>query len=104
MPKPEIAQLCFEALITKLEQTQPISKLPKQVGHTMMLFRSLYPQLSGYFEECSVQPNDWIQGWLQFLLARELPMASLLRLWDTYFAEGHTSLHMYAHSADHTLG
>ena len=95
MPKPELALLCFEALLNKLEHTQPFSRLPKQVGHTMMLFRSLYPQLSSYFEESGVQPNDWIQRWLQFLLARELPMPSLLRLWDTYFAEG-ISLHMYA--------
>jgi hypothetical protein len=49
-----------------------------------------------HFEEEEVQPNDWAQSWLQWVLSRELPLSSLVRLWDTYLScdEG-LELHLY---------
>ena len=51
-------------------------------------------------EQCS--GGEWLQSWLQFLLARDLPLPCLLRLWDSYFAytasHGHEAtlqLHIY---------
>lgn len=35
-----------------------------------------------------MEPNDWAVNWIRFSLARNLPVGSLLRLWDTYFASG----------------
>ncbi|KAJ1499024.1 hypothetical protein HMI56_004626, partial [Coelomomyces lativittatus] len=40
-----------------------------------------------YFDEEEVDAKDWIVSWLQFVLAKELPLECLLRLWDTYFSE-----------------
>lgn len=30
--------------------------------------------------------RGWLASWWQFLLARDLPLPCLMRLWDTYFA------------------
>lgn len=81
-----------------------------------MFFQHMLPELFSYFEDEEVGPNDWAVSWirvlgilcpwwknspthllmLQYLLAKELPMDCLLRLWDTYFssAEG-LGLHLY---------
>ena len=44
----------------------------------------------------------WVSSWLQFLLARDLPLPCVLRLWDSYFAyhashgrEATLQLHIY---------
>jgi hypothetical protein len=49
-----------------------------------------------HFEEEEVQPSEWAQSWLRWLLSKELPLSSVIRLWDTYFSanEG-LDLHMY---------
>jgi hypothetical protein len=88
----------------------------------MMFFQQMLPELFTYFEDEEVGPNDWAVSWIrvrtctaahaartrrtrthmthsgytQFLLAKELPMDCVLRLWDTYFscAEG-LGLHLY---------
>jgi hypothetical protein len=47
-----------------------------------------------YFDEEEVNPNDWVMSWCQWLLAKELPLECVLRLWDTYLADG-LQLHLY---------
>ena len=55
----------------------------------MTLLRHVLPEVYVYFEHngfaCDGSP-PWLNSWLQFLLARELPIESLLALWDCYFA------------------
>eukprot|EP00166_Cyanidium_caldarium_P003774 ctg_3666.g563 len=54
-----------------------------------MLFRTLLPDLADFFESEDIDPKRWLHVWLQGLFARgELPMASVLRLWDVYLACG----------------
>jgi len=49
-----------------------------------------------YFEEEEIDANAWIPSWLRFLLARELHLNSVLRLWDTYFScQESLELHTY---------
>jgi hypothetical protein len=41
-------------------------------------------------------PNEWAYSWMKNLLANELPLECVLRLWDTYFAGADGfDLHMY---------
>jgi hypothetical protein len=94
--KEDLTFLCFEALVHKIGTALPVQKIPHKVGQLMMLIRSILPQLSGHLEEEGIQPNDWAQSWLQFLLSRELPLPSVLRLWDTYFSAPQSlQLHLY---------
>jgi hypothetical protein len=49
-----------------------------------------------YFEEEDLDLNAWAASWLSGLLARELPLKCLLRLWDTYLADAQLfSLHVF---------
>jgi len=50
-----------------------------------------------YFEEEDIDINEWAVSWLSSLLARELPLKCLVRLWDVYFADETQSfsLHLY---------
>ena len=88
---------CFASLMKYLEGSvlDPDS-LNERLANFMMLFRSTQPELVNYFEEEELYPNEWAPSWLQFLLARELPLACILRLLDTYFTnENFLDLHMY---------
>ena len=49
--------------------------------------RHTLPDLYFYFEEEQCSGGMWLFSWLQFLLARELPLPCVLRLWDTYLAD-----------------
>jgi hypothetical protein len=43
-----------------------------------------------------VDPSRWLQSWLQFMLSVELPLPSLLRLWDFYFSDDEcVHMHMF---------
>ena len=55
-----------------------------------------------FLEEEQCSGGAWLASWLQFLLARDLPLPCLLRLWDTYFSyhashgrEATLQLHIY---------
>jgi len=93
--EPEIFWSC-EALMKKLEHHFAEDSITDKLSRFIMYLRSLYPALFNYFEEQELSPNDWAPSWLQYLLARELPLECTLRLWDTYFAgpEG-LDLHIY---------
>eukprot|EP00004_Rigifila_ramosa_P013172 TRINITY_DN2901_c0_g1_i2.p1 TRINITY_DN2901_c0_g1~~TRINITY_DN2901_c0_g1_i2.p1 ORF type:complete len:294 (-),score=77.64 TRINITY_DN2901_c0_g1_i2:34-855(-) len=86
----------LQRLMAIVDDTFSAQNLTRRVAHFMMLFRSLLPELYNHFDEEEVKPHEWAVSWLRFLLARELPMACTLRLWDTYFAsrEG-VELHLH---------
>ncbi len=66
--------------------------------HTHMRIHThlLLARSSSHLEEEGIQPNDWAQSWLRYLLSRELPLVSLLRLWDTFFStDMGLDLHIY---------
>ncbi len=60
------------------------------------LFRSLLPQLFAHLQRLFIDTTRWLPSWLQFLLSVELPLQSLLRLWDYYFAGDEcVQMHMF---------
>lgn len=71
----------------------------------MTLFRTSLPELHAYFETEEVDVLAVATSWLQHLLAREMQMHDLMRLWgtfgfcltiDTYFAVPDLlDLHLY---------
>lgn len=97
MKKESSAFFCLHGLIKKMEEEGFSRENEAQnVSTFMMFFQQMLPELFTYFEDEEVGPNDWAVSWIRFLLAKELPMDCVLRLWDTYFscAEG-LGLHLY---------
>lgn len=86
---------CFCALMKKIEQEFTVDSIQNKSARFMMYFRSVQPELYNHFEEEEINSNDWATSWLQYLLACELPLDCVLRLWDTYFAEPGLELHLY---------
>eukprot|EP00871_Galdieria_phlegrea_P002098 jgi/Galph1/288/GphlegSOOS_G5093.1 len=87
---------CFQALMRKHEVVRSSKFHNSTVANFMMLFRTLQSELCEFFESEELEPSDWVPGWIRNLLARELPMDCVLRLWDTYFAaEEGLGLHCY---------
>lgn len=85
---------CYSALMKKIEQESAVDSIQNKSARFMMYFRSVQPELYSHFEEEEINSNDWATSWLQYLLACELPLDCVLRLWDTYFAVG-LELHIY---------
>lgn len=59
--------------------------------HTLFLtlFRTLLPDLYAHFEDEDVisdNNSSWSYLWITGLLAKELPIECVARLWDTYFS------------------
>ena len=62
----------------------------------LSLFRTTLPELHAYFEAEEVDLVAFATSWLQHLLARELQIDNLMRLWDTYCAVPDLlNLHLY---------
>lgn len=77
-------------------RTSSIHPAQANLSRFILLLRVVLPDLYALFDEVEIDSRAWAAGWLSHLLAGELPLASLLRLWDSYFAspEG-VSLHPY---------
>lgn len=58
--------------------------LPQRVSLFMTLFRTSLPELHAYFETEEVDVLAVATSWLQHLLAREMQMDDLMRLWGMY--------------------
>jgi len=87
---------CFEAFMNKILPRFPIGlELNQSVGKLMTLFRSTQIDLYRYFEQEEVEPNDWANPWIRYMLSRELPMNFVCRLYDQYFATDDFDLHYY---------
>ena len=82
------AFFCFQELMGRLLREKLLTfEGCKRTSVTFMtLFRHTLPDLYFFFEEAQCAGGLWLSSWLQFLLARELPLPCVLRLWDTYFA------------------
>jgi hypothetical protein len=77
---------CFEALLGRIDSRLSDEGCVELMVSFNTIFRHTLPELYRYFEDEAVKPNDWLPSWLRFLLARELPVLSVLRLWDIYLA------------------
>jgi len=82
----ELVYPCFESLYQILEQHFTKHSLEDRVSSFLMLFRILMPSLYSHLEDEEVSLNDWATQWFSSLLARQLPIPCVQRLWDTYFS------------------
>lgn len=86
----------FEKLMMLMVRHSARNPLPRQVATFLTLFRTTLPELHSYFEEEEVDIIGFATNWLQHLLAGELRIEDLMRLWDTYFAlPDFLDLHLY---------
>ena len=86
----------FEKLMALMARHSARHPLPRQVATFLTLFRTTLPELHSYFEEEEVDIIGFATNWLQHLLAGELRIEDLMRLWDTYFAlPDFLDLHLY---------
>ena len=86
----------FEKLMMLMARHSARNPLPRQVATFLTLFRTTLPELHSYFEEEEVDIIGFATNWLQHLLAGELRIEDLMRLWDTYFAlPDFLDLHLY---------
>ncbi|KAJ2786103.1 hypothetical protein H4R18_000135 [Coemansia javaensis] len=77
---------CFERLVDTLAESSQAANINKRVAQFLSYFRTLLPELYTYFEEEELDIGEWAASWLRHLLAKELPTACVLALWDVYFA------------------
>ena len=96
------AYYCFRELMKRLEWSLTFEGCKQMTVAFMTLLRHTMPELCFFLEEEQCEGGEWLASWLQFLLARDLPLPCLLRLWDTYFArtashgrEATLQLHIY---------
>jgi len=84
---------CFEALLSRLDDRLSDEGCLEVMVSFNTIFRHTLPELYRYFEDESVSAKDWLLPWLRFLLAKELPVQSVLKLWDVYFAHEQQASH-----------
>ncbi|KAM0787339.1 hypothetical protein ACM66B_003428 [Microbotryomycetes sp. NB124-2] len=77
---------CFERLMSMYEDYTSTRPLPTRMSFFLMLFRQFLPDLHAYFEEEAVDMRELASAWLQDLFAREMQIATLMRVWDVYFS------------------
>ncbi|KAJ8325193.1 hypothetical protein O5D80_006141 [Batrachochytrium dendrobatidis] len=86
----------LEKLLVQTDELLATKDLNSRLANFLMLFRILMPDLYNHFEEEEVNFRDWATSWFQYLLARELPLECVMRLWDTYFSmPSGLSLHVF---------
>ena len=76
---------CFHEFMLALEWGLTFPGHKAMFVMFMTLLRYLLPELCDYFETIDWEFH-WLESWLKFLLARELPQQTLFSLWDCYFA------------------
>lgn len=80
------AYYTFQELMKRLTWPMSFEGCKQMTVTFMTLLRHTLPELYVFFEEEHCAGGAWLTSWLQFLLARELPLQCVLRLWDTYLA------------------
>ncbi|KAJ3014057.1 UNVERIFIED_CONTAM: hypothetical protein HDU68_000450 [Siphonaria sp. JEL0065] len=87
---------CFASLMQMVEEYCSHVSMAMRLSEFLMLFRTLLPELHNHFEEEEVDFKECASSWFNYVLAKELPLECLLRLWDTYFSiPNGLNLHVY---------
>lgn len=77
--------------------------IQRQVAQLDDLIKRIHPDLHHHLLEQGVQFLQFSFRWFNNLLMRELPLRSIVRLWDSYFAENgpdeRSTLHLFVCSA-----
>lgn len=98
MPTEADAFHAFRALMQSHSHMYTDDGLKHAVADFNLIFRTVVPRLYEKFVLEEVNINHFVRKWLRGLLVHQLPRASLLRLWDSYFANWNSSaltLHPY---------
>ncbi|KAJ3241060.1 hypothetical protein HDU78_002027 [Chytriomyces hyalinus] len=96
MPTEADIYYSFIALMEMVETHYAQASMAARLSEFLMLFRTLLPDLHNHFEEEEVDFKEVATSWFEYLLAKELPLDCLLRLWDTYFSiPNGLTLHVY---------
>ncbi len=69
---------------TPVEEHNRKEPLPSRVATFLRLFRTTLPELFTYFEEEEVDVVGFASNWLQDMLANELQLNDLMRLWGEW--------------------
>ncbi|KAJ1910217.1 hypothetical protein IWQ60_010770 [Tieghemiomyces parasiticus] len=77
---------CFERIMNVLKDFSREHSIKTRVAEFITLFRRTLPGLFNYFQEEEVELSEWSSSWLHFLLTKELPLETTIRLWDYYFS------------------
>lgn len=87
----------FSSLMSTHAQLFDSNNAQMRVAEFTTALMHLYPELFDYLDAECVDMNKWALSWLRTLLARQMPRASVLRLWDEYVTESDVSsmLHPY---------
>ncbi|WVO16191.1 hypothetical protein L204_103862 [Cryptococcus depauperatus] len=75
--------LAFQSLMGRLRSFPP---LPKRLATFLAIFRLALPELYAYCEDEQVPYVQVALSWMTTLLAREMWLGDVLRLWDSYMA------------------
>lgn len=86
MPTEADAFYAFNALMQSHQHLFTDDGLREAVSEFNLMFRTLHPTLYEKFILEEVDINLFVRNWLRGLLVQQLPRRSLLRLWDSYFA------------------
>eukprot|EP00732_Lithocolla_globosa_P005492 Lithocolla_globosa_v1_NODE_5714_length_1197_cov_28.175131.p1 type:complete len:287 gc:universal NODE_5714_length_1197_cov_28.175131:861-1(-) len=105
---PTLVLLCGPFVHSMRDETDIFYSFDKLMGYVgndsqnqerivkfIMLFRTFLPELFNHFEEEEVAPKEWANDWIRLLLAKQLPLPCVERLWDTYFANLDTALDLH---------
>lgn len=86
MPTEADAYYAFSALINRYDYIFTEHGLREATSDFITIFRTLHPSLFDKFVLEEVDIKSFVRKWLRGLLVQQLPRRSLLRLWDSYFA------------------
>lgn len=84
----------YTKLLDMMDEWLSLHSLDQQISNFMILLRIMHPDLLLHFEEEEVDVRRLVTSWFETLLAKQLPIESVLRLWEVYFTHG-LSLHVY---------
>lgn len=76
----------FNALMQRHQHMYTEHGLREAVSEFSAMFRSLHPSLYDMFVLEEVDIKSFVRKWMRGLLVHQLPRRSVLRLWDSYFA------------------
>ncbi|PVU89141.1 hypothetical protein BB559_005231 [Furculomyces boomerangus] len=86
IPEEYDAYYCFESLMTKIEDYSSVHSTNQQVAQFLSYFRAGFPDMYSNFEDEEINFSEFVSIWLKALLAPQLPLSCVLRLWDVYFS------------------
>ncbi|KAI8892693.1 rab-GTPase-TBC domain-containing protein [Globomyces pollinis-pini] len=86
----------FSKVVSYIDDWFANEDLDQQISNFLMMFRLLLPDLYNHFQDEEVDIREWLSSWFETILSKQLPLDSILRLWDTYFSSTEKlSMHSY---------